>query len=43
MTLHAKDVMVRNFDTIHMDAPVEEAVHKVLNSEVRETGCFTIS
>ncbi len=43
MTLHAEDVMVRNFDTIHMDAPVEEAIHKILNSEVRETGYKTIS
>ncbi|MDY6855458.1 MAG: CBS domain-containing protein [Thermodesulfobacteriota bacterium] len=43
MTLYVKDVMVRNFDTIHIDAPVEEAIHKILHSNVRETGYKTTS
>ena len=43
MTLYAKDLMVRNFDTIHMEAPVEEAIRKISNGIVRETGYKTIS
>lgn len=43
MTLYVKDVMVHNFDTIHMDAPVEEAIHKILHPEIRETGYKTTS
>ena len=43
MTLYAKDIMVTNFDTIHMNAPVEEAIHKISNGIVRETGYKTIS
>jgi len=43
MSLCAKDIMVSNFDTIHMDAPVEEAIHKISNGKVRETGYKTIS
>jgi len=43
MTLYAKDIMVSNFDTIHMEAPAEEAIHKISNGIVRETGYKTIS
>ena len=43
MTLYAKDLMVRNFDTINMNAPVEEAIHKISNGKIRETGYKTIS
>ncbi|PQP33520.1 CBS domain-containing protein, partial [Desulfobacteraceae bacterium SEEP-SAG9] len=43
MTLWAKDIMVSNFDTIHMEAPVEEAIHKISNGIVRETGYKTKS
>ena len=35
--------MVTNFDTIHMDAPVEEAIYKISNGIVRKTGYKTIS
>ncbi|MBT3311335.1 MAG: CBS domain-containing protein [Desulfobacterales bacterium] len=43
MTLYAKDIMVSNFDTIHMDAPIEEAIIKISKGKVRETGYKTIS
>ena len=43
MTLHTKDVMVHNFDAIHLDAPVEEAIYKILNGEVRRIGYKTMS
>ena len=43
MTLYAKDIMVTHFDTIHMDAPVEEAIQKILNGTIRETGYKTVS
>ena len=43
MTLHAKDVMVTNFDTIHVNSPVKEAIDKIANGIVRETGYKTIS
>ncbi|NQT72120.1 MAG: CBS domain-containing protein [Chloroflexi bacterium] len=43
MTLYAKDIMVSNFDTIHREAPVEEAIHKISNGMIRETGYKTIS
>ena len=43
MTLYAKDIMVTHFDTIHMDAPIEEAIHKISNGIVRKTGYKTIS
>jgi CBS domain-containing protein len=43
MTIFAKDIMVRNFKTIHMDAPAEDAIHKISNGIVRETGYKTIS
>lgn len=43
MTLYAKNIMVTNFDTIQMDAPVEEAIYKISNGIVRKTGYKTIS
>jgi len=43
MTLYAKDIMVRDFDTIHMDAPAEDAIHKITYGKIRETGYKTIS
>jgi len=43
MTLCAKDIMVSNFDTIYMEAPVEEAIHKISSGIVRKTGYKTDS
>ena len=43
MSLYAKDLMVSGFDTINMNAPVEEAVHKISNGKIRKTGYKTIS
>jgi len=43
MTLFAKDIMVKNFDKIHLDAPIEEAIQMVLYGKVRETGHKTVS
>ncbi len=43
MTLCAKDIMVKHFDTIHTEASVEEAIEKISNGIVRETGYKTIS
>ena len=43
MTLHARDIMVRNFDTVHIEDPVEKAIKKISNSAVRETGYKTVS
>ena len=33
MTIHARDVMVTSFDRIHQDAPIEDAIHMILNGE----------
>jgi len=41
MTLHAKDIMVTDFDTVHVEAPAQEAISKILNGVVRETGYKT--
>ncbi len=43
MTIYAKDVMVTSFDTIHQDAPIEDAINMILNGKVRKTGHKTIS
>lgn len=43
MTLHARDLMVTNFDTIHAEASVDEAIEKISHGIVRETGYKTIS
>ena len=43
MQLYARDLMTRNFDTIHKDALVAEAIKKILNAKVRPTGHKTVS
>lgn len=43
MTLFAKDIMLTQFDKIHIHASVEQAIHTILNGKVRETGHKTIS
>ncbi len=43
MQLFARDIMSRNYDTIHMDEPVEKAIKKILNAKVRPTGHKTDS
>lgn len=43
MKVTARDVMVRNFDKIRSDAPIEEAVRLIFNGKVRETGQKTES
>ncbi|MBI9077074.1 MAG: CBS domain-containing protein [Desulfatibacillum sp.] len=43
MKLTAQDVMSTEFDTISMDAPVMEAVERILNGKVRKSGYRTIS
>jgi CBS domain-containing protein len=43
MQLFARDIMTKNFDTIYMDAPVEQAIKKILNAKVRPTGHKTVS
>ena len=43
MNLYAKDLMVSNFDTINTNAPVEEAINKISNGKIRESGYKTIS
>jgi len=43
MTLHAKDIMVTRFETIHEEAPIDEAIDKIAHGIVRDTGYKTIS
>lgn len=43
MQLFARDMMTKNFDTIHMDDPVEKAIKKILHAKVRPTGHKTVS
>ncbi|WP_310599486.1 CBS domain-containing protein [Desulfobulbus sp.] len=43
MQLFARDIMARNFDTIHRDDSVEKAITKILNAKVRPTGHKTVS
>ncbi|MBI9077073.1 MAG: CBS domain-containing protein [Desulfatibacillum sp.] len=43
MKLTAKDVMSTEFETISMDAPVMEAVERIFNGRIRESGYKTIS
>jgi len=43
MKATARDVMVRNFDKIRSDAPIEEAVRLIFKGKVRETGQKTAS
>ncbi|MBF0119864.1 MAG: CBS domain-containing protein [Desulfobacterales bacterium] len=43
MKLTARDIMVKDFETISQDAPVEEAVKLILKGKIRETGYKTVS
>jgi CBS-domain-containing membrane protein len=43
MTHLARDIMVRDFDSIHEDAPADQAIAKILNGKTRKTGYKTIS
>ncbi|MGD9947055.1 MAG: HPP family protein [Desulfobulbus sp.] len=43
MQLFARDIMTKNFDTIYMDSPVEQAIKKILSAKVRPTGHKTVS
>jgi hypothetical protein len=43
MTLFAKDIMVKDFDSIHMNAPIEDAIQAILNGKPRKTGHKTKS
>lgn len=43
MTHLAKDIMVREFDSIHEEAPADQAIAKILNGETRKSGFKTIS
>ena len=43
MTLHAKDIMVTDFDVILENAPIEEAIRKISHGAIRATGYKTIS
>jgi CBS domain-containing protein len=43
MTIYAKDVMSTEFDTIHENASIEDAIDKILNGMTRKTGHKTIS
>lgn len=43
MTLRTKDIMVTDFDLIHQDAPVSEAIDRILHGPTRKTGHKTIS
>ncbi len=43
MKLTAKDVMVKEFDTIQADAPIETAVRLILKGKLRATGYKTVS
>ncbi len=43
MKLTARDVMVKEFNTIEQSAPVEDAVRMILKGKPRETGYKTVS
>ena len=43
MKVTARDVMVKDFDTIRSNAPIEEAVRLIYNGKVRKTGPKTAS
>lgn len=43
MTIYAKDVMSDEFETIHQNAPIEDAIDMILNEKPRKTGHKTIS
>jgi CBS-domain-containing membrane protein len=43
VTLLAKDIMVRDFDTVTTSTTAQTAIKKILNGKIRETGHKTIS
>lgn len=43
MSFFAKDIMVKSFDVIHKDTPVEKAIKKISEGKVRDTGHKTVS
>ena len=43
MQLFARDIMTKNFDTIHRDESVAKAIRKILNAKVRPAGHKTVS
>lgn len=43
MKLTARDVMVKEFDTVQSDAPIETAVKLILKGRVRSSGHTTVS
>ncbi len=43
MTLHAKDIMVTEFETIHQEDPAGKAIEKISRGTIRKTGYKTVS
>ncbi|MFZ5562639.1 MAG: CBS domain-containing protein, partial [Thermodesulfobacteriota bacterium] len=43
MADRARDIMVRDFDSINENAPVEQAIAKILGGKLRTTGYKTVS
>ena len=43
MNIKAKDIMVRDIETISVDAPLKDAVYRIFHGRVRETGHKTMS
>jgi predicted transcriptional regulator len=43
MTLYAKDVMVKTFEKISDEAPIEKAIQMISRGQIRQTGVKTIS
>ncbi|WP_028582986.1 CBS domain-containing protein [Desulfogranum mediterraneum] len=43
MQLFAKDIMIKNYDTINVDAPAGEAIKRILHAKVRPTGHKPVS
>ncbi len=43
MEIFARDVMTRDFQTIRDNAPIKEAVYKILHGNIRTTGHKTVS
>jgi CBS-domain-containing membrane protein len=43
MKVTARDIMVKDFDTVQFNAPIEEAVNLIFNGKVRAAGHKTVS
>jgi len=43
MTILAKDIMVKNFDKIHIDASARELIQMIIGGKVRKSGHKTVS